>query len=173
MACIFLPDSIDFSPKNRYTIPRVLCVVPNAQRAQGGIAMHDSPGSVVTQLCSGLQLYSAERRIADCILADVKWASVATLCGACKGQSLVRSHGHPAVPQARLRKLSQIPTGACAGCSGAAGNGGPQKAPQRPAASGPARSSEQPSGGGSGHHSGLEPCPAEKSAGHSAGGRDH
>lgn len=40
--------------------------------------MHDSPGSVVTQLCSGLQLYSAERRIADCILADVKWASVAT-----------------------------------------------------------------------------------------------
>ena len=35
--------------------------------------MHDSPGSVVTQLCSGLQLYSAERRIADCILADVKW----------------------------------------------------------------------------------------------------
>ena len=78
MTCIFLPDSIDFSPKNRYTIPRVLCVVPNAQRAQGGIAMHDSPGSVVTQLCSGLQLYSAERRIADCILADVKWASVAT-----------------------------------------------------------------------------------------------
>lgn len=40
--------------------------------------MRDSPGSVVTQLCSGLQLYSAERRIADCILADVKWASVAT-----------------------------------------------------------------------------------------------
>ena len=40
--------------------------------------MHDSPGSVVTQLCSGLQLYSAERRIADCILADVKWAPVAT-----------------------------------------------------------------------------------------------
>lgn len=40
--------------------------------------MHDSPGSAVTQLCSGLQLYSAERRIADCILADVKWASVAT-----------------------------------------------------------------------------------------------
>ena len=33
MICIFLPDSIDFSPKNRYTIPRVLCVVPNAQRA--------------------------------------------------------------------------------------------------------------------------------------------
>ena len=40
--------------------------------------MHDSPGSVITQLCSGIQLYSAERRIADCILADVKWASVAT-----------------------------------------------------------------------------------------------
>ncbi len=40
--------------------------------------MHDSPGSVVTQLCSGLQLYSAERRIADCILADVKRASMCT-----------------------------------------------------------------------------------------------
>ena len=91
MICIFLPDSIDFSPKNRYTIPRVLCVVPNAQRAQGGIAMHDSPGSVVTQLCSGLQLYSAERRIADCILADVKWASVATSAELAKA-SQVRSH---------------------------------------------------------------------------------
>lgn len=30
--------------------------------------MHDSPGSVVTQLCSGLQLYSAERRIASDML---------------------------------------------------------------------------------------------------------
>lgn len=40
--------------------------------------MHDSPGSVITQLCSGIQLYSAERRIADCILADVKWAATAT-----------------------------------------------------------------------------------------------
>ena len=40
--------------------------------------MHESPGSVITQLCSGIQLYSAERRIADCILADVKQASVAT-----------------------------------------------------------------------------------------------
>ena len=40
--------------------------------------MRESPGSVITQLCSGIQLYSAERRIADCILADVKRASVAT-----------------------------------------------------------------------------------------------
>ena len=40
--------------------------------------MRDSPGSVVTLLCSGIQLYSAERRIADCILNDVKWASVVT-----------------------------------------------------------------------------------------------
>ena len=40
--------------------------------------MRDSPGSVVTLLCSGIQLYSAERRIADCILKDVKWASVVT-----------------------------------------------------------------------------------------------
>lgn len=37
-----------------------------------------SPGSVVTLLCSGIQLYSAERRIADCILADVKRASMCT-----------------------------------------------------------------------------------------------
>ena len=40
--------------------------------------MRDSPGSVVTLLCSGIQLYSAERRIADCILNDEKWASVVT-----------------------------------------------------------------------------------------------
>lgn len=40
--------------------------------------MRDSPGSVVTLLCSGIQLYSAERRIADCILNDLKWASVVT-----------------------------------------------------------------------------------------------
>ena len=40
--------------------------------------MRDSPGSVVTLLCSGIQLYSAERRIADCILKDVKWASLVT-----------------------------------------------------------------------------------------------
>ena len=40
--------------------------------------MRESPGSVITQLCSGIQLYSAERRIADCILADVKRASVVT-----------------------------------------------------------------------------------------------
>lgn len=40
--------------------------------------MRDSPGSVVTLLCSGIQLYSAERRIADCILSDLKWASVVT-----------------------------------------------------------------------------------------------
>ena len=40
--------------------------------------MRESPGSVVTLLCSGIQLYSAERRIADCILNDVKWASVVT-----------------------------------------------------------------------------------------------
>ena len=40
--------------------------------------MCEAPGSVVTLLCSGIQLYSAERRIADCILADVKRASVVT-----------------------------------------------------------------------------------------------
>ena len=48
------------------------------QKDEGGISMRDSPGSVVTLLCSGIQLYSAERRIADCILSDVKWASVVT-----------------------------------------------------------------------------------------------
>ena len=40
--------------------------------------MREAPGSVVTLLCSGIQLYSAERRIADCILADVKRASMCT-----------------------------------------------------------------------------------------------
>lgn len=40
--------------------------------------MTESPGSVVTLLCSGIRLYSAERRIADCILADVKRASTVT-----------------------------------------------------------------------------------------------
>ena len=40
--------------------------------------MCEAPGSVVTLLCSGIQLYSAEQRIADCILADVKWAASAT-----------------------------------------------------------------------------------------------
>ena len=92
--------------------------------------MHDSPGSVVTQLCSGLQLYSAERRIADCILADVKWASVATSAELAKA-----SHSSEATVTRLCHKLGyanyrKIPTGACAGCAGAAGNGGPQKAPQ-------------------------------------------
>lgn len=40
--------------------------------------MTEAPGSVVTLLYSGVRLYSAERRIADCILADVKRASTAT-----------------------------------------------------------------------------------------------
>lgn len=40
--------------------------------------MCEAPGSVVTLLCSGIQLYSAGRRIADCILADVKRASMCT-----------------------------------------------------------------------------------------------
>lgn len=40
--------------------------------------MSRSPESALTLLCSGIQLYSAERRIADCILADVKWAATAT-----------------------------------------------------------------------------------------------
>ena len=40
--------------------------------------MCEAPGSVVTLLCSDIQLYSAERRIADCILADVKRASMCT-----------------------------------------------------------------------------------------------
>ena len=40
--------------------------------------MTESPGSVVTLLCSGIRLYNAERRIADCILADLKQASIST-----------------------------------------------------------------------------------------------
>ena len=34
--------------------------------------MGETPMSALTLLCSGIQLYSAEQRIADCILADVK-----------------------------------------------------------------------------------------------------
>lgn len=40
--------------------------------------MGETPMSALTLLCSGIQLYSAEQRIADCILADVKWAASAT-----------------------------------------------------------------------------------------------
>ena len=40
--------------------------------------MGETPMSALTLLCSGIQLYSAERRIADCILADVKRASMCT-----------------------------------------------------------------------------------------------
>ncbi len=40
--------------------------------------MGETPMSALTLLCSGIQLYSAEKRIADCILADVKWAASAT-----------------------------------------------------------------------------------------------
>ena len=40
--------------------------------------MGESPVSALTLLCSGIQLYNAEQRIADCILADVKWAAAAT-----------------------------------------------------------------------------------------------
>ena len=39
--------------------------------------MGETPMSALTLLCSGIQLYSAEQRIADCILADVKWAASA------------------------------------------------------------------------------------------------
>ena len=92
--------------------------------------MHDSPGSVVTQLCSGLQLYSAERRIADCILADVKWASVATSAELAKAshssEATVTRLCHK-LGYANYRKFQLEP---CTGCAGAAGNGGPQKAPQ-------------------------------------------
>ena len=40
--------------------------------------MGETPMRALTLLCSGIQLYSAEQRIADCILADVKWAASAT-----------------------------------------------------------------------------------------------
>ena len=40
--------------------------------------MGETPMSALTLLCSGIQLYSAEQRIADCILADVKRASMCT-----------------------------------------------------------------------------------------------
>lgn len=40
--------------------------------------MSKNPESALTLLCSGIQLYSAERRIADCILADVRQAASST-----------------------------------------------------------------------------------------------
>ena len=43
------------------------------------------PESALTPLCSGIRLYSAERRIADCILADVKWAATATSAELARG----------------------------------------------------------------------------------------
>ena len=43
------------------------------------------PVSALTPLCSGIRLYSAERRIADCILADVKWAATATSAELARG----------------------------------------------------------------------------------------
>lgn len=59
--------------------------------------MGETPMSALTLLCSGIQLYSAEQRIADCILADVKWAASAT-----SAEPGLGSHGDPAVPQTRL-----------------------------------------------------------------------
>ena len=65
--------------------------------------MGETPMSALTLLCSGIQLYSAEQRIADCILADVKWAASATSAELARQRlGSVRIHGDPAVPQTRL-----------------------------------------------------------------------
>ena len=64
--------------------------------------MGETPMSALTLLCSGIQLYSAEQRIADCILADVKWAASADLSRAGAAEPGLGSHGDPAVPQTRL-----------------------------------------------------------------------
>ena len=64
--------------------------------------MGETPMSALTLLCSGIQLYSAEQRIADCILADVKWAASATSAELARQSPGLGSHGDPAVPQTRL-----------------------------------------------------------------------
>ena len=64
--------------------------------------MGETPMSALTLLCSGIQLYSAEQRIADCILADVKWAAFGDLSRAGAAEPGLGSHGDPAVPQTRL-----------------------------------------------------------------------
>ena len=63
--------------------------------------MGETPMSALTLLCSGIQLYSAEQRIADCILADVKWG-IGDLSRAGAAEPGLGSHGDPAVPQTRL-----------------------------------------------------------------------
>ena len=35
--------------------------------------MGETPGSVVTLLCSGMHFFNAEKRIADCVLEDTVW----------------------------------------------------------------------------------------------------
>ena len=74
--------------------------------------MCEAPGSVVTLLCSGIQLYSAERRIADCILADVKRASMCTSAELARLSCSSEATVTPAVPQTGIRELPQIPAGA-------------------------------------------------------------
>ena len=88
-----------------------------------------------------------QRRAAHCGLHSCRCkAGVHVYVGrAGPSEQFVRGHHHPAVPQAGLRELPQIPTGAGAGCHGAAGD-----RPAYPggrsgrAASGPAGHSGQP-----------------------------
>ena len=61
--------------------------------------MGETPMSALTLLCSGIQLYSAEQRIADC---RCKVGGIGDLSRAGAAEPGLGSHGDPAVPQTRL-----------------------------------------------------------------------
>ena len=122
---------------------------------QGGITYVRSPRK---RSNSALFRHPAlQRRAAHCGLHSCRCkAGVHVYVGrAGPSEQFVRGHHHPAVPQAGLRELPQIPAGAGAGCHGAAGD-----RPAHPggragrAASGSAGHSGQPGRGAAGHHSG-------------------
>ena len=60
--------------------------------------MGETPMSALTLLCSGIQLYSAEQRIAD----RCKVGGIGNLSRAGAAEPGLGSHGDPAVPQTRL-----------------------------------------------------------------------
>ena len=77
--------------------------------------------------CSNSALFrhpALQRRAAHCGLHSCRCkAGVHVYVGrAGPSEQFVRGHHHPAVPQAGLRELPQIPAGAGAGCHGAAGD---------------------------------------------------
>lgn len=64
--------------------------------------MGETPMSALTLLCSGIQLYSAEQRIADLHPCRCKVGGIGDLSRAGAAEPGLGSHGDPAVPQTRL-----------------------------------------------------------------------